>query len=345
MLYHLIHRYLHDKLEFYLKNQCAFLSNSDFEDVISLTIAKCLEDLPLFQGRFLPDHLGLSVRRSFCAERQPQKRDLLPAPPLPGSTAFCIPIRCRSIDSVYSKRARQRSDQGVWMPLRRPSPDSHLGIIPKSLFCADCTDYAPETRTHPAALSVCLPDNAAEFSLLLLSQQFCIRATEKRTADERMIFLQLLLKQRMFSWFDSYDIYDEDGNAVFQVKGRLSWGHCLEIFDSEGSHVGTVKEEALAFFPRFALYAFGDYIGEIKKEFTLFKPVFTLNCNDWTVQGDWLEWDYQVVTRSGAVIMQTSKKPFQWADTYVIDIVRQEDALLSLMIVLAIDAAKCSSGN
>ena len=160
-----------------------------------------------------------------------------------------------------------------------------------------------------------------------------------------MIFLQLLLKQRMFSWFDSYDIYDEDGNTVFQVKGRLSWGHCLEIFDSEGSHVGTVKEEALSFFPRFALYAFGDYIGEIKKEFTLFKPVFTLNCNDWTVQGDWLEWDYQVVTRSGAVIMQTSKKPFQWADTYVIDIVRQEDALLSLMIVLAIDAAKCSSGN
>ena len=51
MLYHPIHRYLHDKLEFYLKNQCAFLSSSDFEDVISLTIAKCLEDLPLFQGR------------------------------------------------------------------------------------------------------------------------------------------------------------------------------------------------------------------------------------------------------------------------------------------------------
>ena len=61
--------------------------------------------------------------------------------------------------------------------------------------------------------------------------------------------MQLLLKQRMFSWFDSYDIYDEDGNTVFQVKGRLSWGHCLEIFDSEGSHVGTVKEEVLAFFP------------------------------------------------------------------------------------------------
>ena len=157
--------------------------------------------------------------------------------------------------------------------------------------------------------------------------------------------MKLLFKQRMFSWFDSYDIYDETGTVVFTVKGRLSWGHCLEIFDYAGTHVGTVKEEILTFLHRFALYAFGNYIGEIKKEFTFFKPVFTLNCNDWTVQGDWLEWDYQVLTSSGGLVMQASKELFQWTDTYVIDITRKEDALLSLMIVLAIDAAKCSNGN
>ena len=36
------------------------------------------------------------------------------------------------------------------------------------------------------------------------------------------------------------------------------------------------------------------------------------------------------------------KELFHWADTYVLDIAREEDALLCLMIVLAIDAAKCS---
>ncbi|MDD3192433.1 MAG: LURP-one-related family protein [Oscillospiraceae bacterium] len=157
--------------------------------------------------------------------------------------------------------------------------------------------------------------------------------------------MKLLFKQRLFSWFDSYDIYDESETAVFTVKGRLAWGHCLEIFDRQGAHVGTVKEEVLTFLPRFALYAFDNYIGEIKKEFTFFKPVFTLNCNDWTVQGDWLEWDYQVVNSGGEQIMQASKQLFNWTDTYVLDIGRQEDALLSLMIVLAIDAAKCSNGN
>ena len=34
--------------------------------------------------------------------------------------------------------------------------------------------------------------------------------------------MKLLFKQRVFSWFDSYDIYDEQGNPVFAVKGQLS---------------------------------------------------------------------------------------------------------------------------
>ena len=44
----------------------------------------------------------------------------------------------------------------------------------------------------------------------------------------------LRFKQRFFSWFDSYDIYDENGNTVYVVKGQLSWGHCLKIFDAYG---------------------------------------------------------------------------------------------------------------
>lgn len=157
--------------------------------------------------------------------------------------------------------------------------------------------------------------------------------------------MKLLFKQRMFSWFDSYDIYDEAGNTVFTVKGRMSWGHRLEIYNQAGTHVGTVKEEVLTFLPRFALYIDNQYLGEIKKEFSLFKPVFTLNCNDWVVRGDFFQWEYSVETGGGAPIMHASKELFRFTDTYVIDIFDQKNTLLSLMIVLAIDAAKCSSGD
>ena len=43
---------------------------------------------------------------------------------------------------------------------------------------------------------------------------------------------EVLFKQRLFSWFDSYDIYDEAGNSVYVVKGQLSWGHKLVIYDA-----------------------------------------------------------------------------------------------------------------
>ena len=154
--------------------------------------------------------------------------------------------------------------------------------------------------------------------------------------------MKLLFKQRFFSWFDSYDIYDENGDTMFVVKGRLSWGHCLEIYNARDEHVGTVKEEVLTFLPRFAMYINDEYIGQIKKEFTFFIPHYTLDCNGWEVEGDIFEWDYQVTDAAGQEIANVSKQLFNWTDTYVIDVANAEDALLSLMIVLAIDAAQCS---
>lgn len=41
--------------------------------------------------------------------------------------------------------------------------------------------------------------------------------------------MKLLLKQRFFSWFDSYDVYYEDGSVAFKVKGEPAWGHLLRI--------------------------------------------------------------------------------------------------------------------
>ena len=65
--------------------------------------------------------------------------------------------------------------------------------------------------------------------------------------------MKLVLKQRLFSWLDSYDVCDEYGNAVFSVKGRLAWGHLLEIYDNMGNKVGVLKEKVLKIFPTFEI--------------------------------------------------------------------------------------------
>ena len=120
--------------------------------------------------------------------------------------------------------------------------------------------------------------------------------------------MRLLFKQRFLSWFDSYDIYDEEGRTAYTVEGKLSWGHRLEIYGPAGDHLGTVKEEVLTLLPRFALYAGEEYLGCIRKEFALFHPRFTLDCNGWEVEGSFLEWDYAVTDPAGRTVMAASKE-------------------------------------
>ena len=154
--------------------------------------------------------------------------------------------------------------------------------------------------------------------------------------------MKLLFKQRFFSWFDSYDVYDEEGNTVFTVKGELSWGHLLRIYDALGGEVGYIKEKVFSWFPQFQMYLGDSYIGSIHKEFSFFKPKFNIDCNGWHIDGDWFEWDYRIMNSSGEQIATVSKEIWNWTDTYVIDVNDREDALCALMLVLAIDAEKCS---
>lgn len=154
--------------------------------------------------------------------------------------------------------------------------------------------------------------------------------------------MKLLFKQRLFSWFDSYDIYDEAEATVFTVKGQLSWGHCLKIFDANGNEVGMVKERILTFLPKFELYIANQYIGCISKEFTLFRPKYNIDCNGWHVEGNFMEWDYQIIDRNAQQVASVSKELFHWTDTYTIDVDNPQDVLYVLMLVLAIDAEKCS---
>ena len=154
--------------------------------------------------------------------------------------------------------------------------------------------------------------------------------------------MKLLFKQRFFSWLDSYDIFDENGNTVYSVEGQLSWGHCLHINDPRGLHIGTVKQVILTLLPKFEIYIHEQYQGCISKEFSLFTPRYDIDFMGWQVEGDFFEWDYAITDRSGRQVASVSKELFKFTDTYVIDVYDQKDALSALMLVLAIDAEKCS---
>ena len=157
--------------------------------------------------------------------------------------------------------------------------------------------------------------------------------------------MKLLIKQRVFSWTDSYDVYDEDGNSKYTVKAEFfSLGHRLHVYDRYQNEVGLVKERLLTLMPTFDIEVNGTVLGQIQKKFTFFKPKYEIDFNGWRVEGDFLEWSYDVYEGCSSVV-HIHKELFHWGDTYVIDVADQKDELMGLMLVIAIDAANCTQND
>ncbi len=154
--------------------------------------------------------------------------------------------------------------------------------------------------------------------------------------------MKLLIKQRVFSWTDSYDVYDESGEAKYFIKAEFfALGHQLHVYDQSHRELGVIHQKILTLLPAFEIEVGGQIIGTIQKQFSFFIPKYEIDYNSWRVEGDFLGWDYDVYSGCSTVI-HISKELLHWGDTYVLDFKNPADELNGLLLVLAIDAANCS---
>lgn len=153
----------------------------------------------------------------------------------------------------------------------------------------------------------------------------------------------LYIRQRIFSWTDSYDVYDESGEARYEVRAEFfSLGHQIHVYDKRtGQEVGSICEKLLRFLPTFEIVIGGRLQGTVRKELTFLRPRYRVDYRGWAVEGDLLGWDYRV-TQGGRMVMAISKELLNWSDTYVLRYDNPADEMPGLLLVLAIDAANCS---
>ncbi len=155
--------------------------------------------------------------------------------------------------------------------------------------------------------------------------------------------MKLLIKQRVFAWGDTYDIYDENDQVKYFVKAEMfTWGHQIHVYDAYDNEIGFISQQILTFLPKFDISVRGVMKGTIKKEFSFFEPVYSVEYNNWSCEGDWMGWDYDI-SDGANVIAHISKELWHWGDTYVIDVLRPEDELDVMMLCIAIDAANCDN--
>ena len=157
--------------------------------------------------------------------------------------------------------------------------------------------------------------------------------------------MKLLIKQRVFSWTDTYDVYDEERNPKYFVKAEfLALGHQIHVYDRFDNEIGMVKQKLFTLLPAFEIEIGGRNFGRIQKKFSFFKPKYDLEYNGWRCEGDFLAWNYDVYSGCSAVV-HISKEILHWGDTYVIDIFNPEDEIMALMLAIAIDAANCTQND
>ena len=158
--------------------------------------------------------------------------------------------------------------------------------------------------------------------------------------------MQLYIKQRIFSWTDSYDVYDETGEARYEVRAELfSFGHQIHVYDKRtGAEVGSIHEKLFTFLPRFEIVINGRVQGTVSKELSFLRPRYSVDYRGWDIEGDFMGWDYRVMAGS-TQIMSISKELFNWSDTYVLRYTNPANEMPGLLLVIAIDAANCSHND
>ena len=158
--------------------------------------------------------------------------------------------------------------------------------------------------------------------------------------------MKLLLKQKIWSWFDSFDIWNEKGEVVYRVKGHMACGHAFRVYDKYDREIAEIKQRMWSWTYKFDIIQNGKETGLVHKQFT-WKPRFDIHFNnkEYDVVGNWMGWDYRL-TSSNKLIAEIHKEIWNWTDTYSIN-VDEKDELTAVILVVAIDAIKCcqSSNN
>lgn len=155
--------------------------------------------------------------------------------------------------------------------------------------------------------------------------------------------MKLYIRQKVFSWRDSFEIKDETGTNKYYAQSEfLSLGHKLHVTDYSGQEVIYIQQKLLTFLPKFNVFIQGREYGYLTKDITFFKQSYSLPNVGIEVEGDFFAHEY-VVRQNGRMIMQLSKEWLTWGDTYVLDIPDEDNELIGLAIMLAIDCERCSA--
>lgn len=158
--------------------------------------------------------------------------------------------------------------------------------------------------------------------------------------DNRPMYV---IKEKLFSIGDDFDVLDEHGTKVLHIDGKvLSVRNRVLIEDPSGAEVASVHRHLVALRPTYEIRIGGEKAAEVRRKlFTPFRDKFTIDVpgpDDLEMKGNLLDHEY-VIERGGEQVAAISKRWLTVRDTYAVRVSPGVDPLLVIGSVLALDLA------
>lgn len=211
---------------------------------------------------------------------------------------------------------------------------SLLGIIVKSL-----TPYAQAVAAEVAG-------NAVDKVIQKLEEK--AKEQEKKLFKKQSGTELLVMIKQQVGWRDKYDIFDENREVKYIVKGELvSIKHQLHVFDAQGNELGRIKEKLISLrMPLsgevdpvdFVIEIGGTKKGTVRSKGAFGKELFEVDFNGWHLERKAFKMKYKIL-EGDEEIANISQKHLSSCNTYVINFPDPNNEFLVMIMAIALDAA------
>ena len=149
--------------------------------------------------------------------------------------------------------------------------------------------------------------------------------------------MKMLFEDRIVSWVDSFDVFDEIGRKLFRVEGQKGREKGqIKIYNCylHNKSVATLRESEDA--PSVEIKHGTRFVSTVRRVFTKLRSFFDLGFLDWHAEGDFDHGSFSIYDANDRAIASVGETLFRHEYVRVIDSL-PEFLLHSLTFTLAID--------
>lgn len=151
--------------------------------------------------------------------------------------------------------------------------------------------------------------------------------------------MELFMKEKLFSLHGVQHIYDMDGNERYGVKGKLFSIHdYISLYDLEGNELAKIHKKVMSLHETHFIEMDGREVTELRtKLFHPFKQEIDMPEIGWEIRGNYFEHDFSIYDAGDNLRAVLHRKWISLGEGYQITITSEEDTVLVLAIVVALE--------